>query len=74
MPIPPILLELSRKNPAVCNGLMLHQYGGASLEAAMAAIIKSLVETCESQHHQLLAMMQQQSQPTFFYCSNQELQ
>lgn len=58
MNIPPELQQLAQQHPIIRNGLQLHLVGGASLTAALVAIIEALVDVNASQHAQLLQMLQ----------------
>jgi len=59
MTVPSALQQLAQQNPIVYNGLQLHLAGGASLDAALIAIIEALVELNEQQQIQFLKASRQ---------------
>ncbi len=68
MNIPPELQQLAQQHPIIRNGLQLHLVGGASLTAALIAIIEALVDVNTSQHVQLLQVLQEH-RTSFFLTS-----
>ncbi len=68
MNIPPELQQLAQQHPIIRNGLQLHLVGGASLTAALIAIIEALVDVNASQHVQLLQVLQEH-RTSFFLTS-----